>query len=165
MTIILHGMCYSGKTTLGYLLSKKLNIPFLDSRDVFLKMYKISEIEFLKKYGRDSFIEAEKLSLEQDFGNIVLSLAGSSIYYSNQMKELSKNSIIWLDVSYNLIVERKIKENKERPIVYPDGINTFEELYNERVKLYPKYTTHRIIVNSREPPNETVEKILRVITD
>ena len=163
MTIILHGMCYSGKSTLGKLLAERLGIPFLDSRDLFFREHRISEIEFLSKYGRDLFIKAEKKSLNQSFGNIVLSVGGSAIYYPEQMSNLSKYNIIWLDVSYDLIIDRKSREGKERPIVYPDGIITFEELYNQRVKLYPKYTNHRIIVNQKESPEETINKILTVI--
>ena len=165
MAIILHGMCYSGKSTLGRLLAERLNIPFLDSKDLFFRKHGINEIEFLSKHGRDLFIKAEKESLNQSFDNIVLSLAGSSIYYPEQMKNLSKYNIIWVDVSYDLIKERKSKEGKERPIVYPDGVNTFEELYNQRVKLYPKYISHRIIVNQKESPEETINKILSVIAN
>ena len=100
-----------------------MNIPFLDSKDLFFREHGISEIEFLSKYGRDLFIKAEKKSLNQSFGNIVLSLAGSLLFIiPEQMGNLSKYNIIWLDVSYDLIKERKSKEGKERPIVYPDGI-------------------------------------------
>ena len=53
-------MCYSGKSTLGKLLAERLGLPFLDSRDLFFREHGISEIEFLSKYGRDLFIEAEK---------------------------------------------------------------------------------------------------------
>lgn len=164
MTIILQGMCYSGKTTLGKMLAEKLDIPFLDSRDLFLKEYKVSEIEYLNKNGRDLFSKAEKKSLDQSFGNIVLSLAGSSIYYPKQMKNLKKdNTIIWLDVSFDLIKERKSKESRIRPIVYPDNIKTFEQLYNQRVKLYPRYSHRKIIVNSSEIPEKTVNKILNLL--
>jgi shikimate kinase len=56
MTIILQGMCYAGKTTLGELLGKKLNLPVLDSRDIFMDKYNISEVDYLEKYGREKFI-------------------------------------------------------------------------------------------------------------
>jgi len=158
-------MCYSGKSTLGKILADRLSIPFLDSRDLFLREHGKSEIEFLSKHGRDLFIEAEKKSLNQTFGNIVLSVGGSAIYYPEQMGNLSKYIIIWLDVSYDLIKKRKSKEGNDRPIVYPDGIKTFEKLYDQRVKLYPKYTSHRIIVNEEESPGETINKILRVISN
>ena len=79
MTIILQGMCYSGKSTLGKMVAAKLDIPFLDSKDLFIKIHGISEIDFLSLYGRDAFIEAEKESIRGSFGEIVLSLGGSAI--------------------------------------------------------------------------------------
>ena len=49
MTYILEGMCYAGKTTLGKMLGEKLNIPSMDSRDLFFNKYNISENDYLKK--------------------------------------------------------------------------------------------------------------------
>ena len=67
----------------------------------------MTESMYLEKYGKDSFIEAEKESLRQDFKG-VLSLAGSAVYYDEEMQALKeKYDIIWLDVEYNLIVQRK----------------------------------------------------------
>jgi shikimate kinase len=77
------------------------------------------------------------------------------------MKKLKeKYNVVWLDVDLELINDRKNKEARERPIVYPEGINSFEELYNQRVKLYPLYTTHHIKISTTEPPEKTLEKIL-----
>jgi shikimate kinase len=112
MTIILQGMCYSGKTTLGKMVADKIQIPFLDSRDLFIRTHGISEIDFLRKHGRDIFIEAEKESIRQSFGQIVLSLGGSAIYYPKEMTELKlKNIIVWLNVTFEIIKKRKEASN------------------------------------------------------
>lgn len=162
MTIILQGMCYSGKTTLGKMVADTLGIPFLDSRDLFIKTHGISEIDFLHIHGRDTFIEAEKRSIQQPFQNIVLSLGGSAIYYPEEMANLtSKYTIVWLDVPFDIIHSRKIAENKARPIVYPDGITTFKELYDQRAKLYPNYAHHTISVPTMEDPEKTRDKIIK----
>jgi len=158
--IIFQGMCYSGKSTLGKMTADMLGVPFLDSRDLFFKVYGVSEIEYLKKYGRDKFIEAEIKSLNYEFEG-VFSCGGSAVYYEDQMKKLKeKYNVVWLDVDFELIVNRKNKEALERPIVYPEGINTFEELYNERVKLYPLYTSHHIKVTNTESIHDTLKRIL-----
>ena len=161
---LFQGMCYSGKTTLGKLTANMLGVSFLDSRDLFLQTHNISEIDFLKKYGKNLFIEAEKECLKQDFKG-VLSLAGSAIYYDKEMTQLKqKYTIIWLDVDYNIIVQRQNAESKERPIVYPDGINSFLELYNQRHSLYEKYYDYKITVTENEPIKITLEKIKTLIT-
>jgi shikimate kinase len=164
MTIILQGMCYSGKSTLGKMVAAKLDIPFLDSKDLFIKIHGISEIDFLSLYGRDAFIEAEKESIRGSFGEIVLSLGGSATYYPEEMKMLKENNrIVWLNVPFKIIEERKEAENKERPVVYPDGITTFQELYEQRAKLYPKYAHYTIDVESTESPEKTRDKIISSI--
>ena len=162
--IILQGMCYSGKTTLGAILSRKLNVPFLDSRDLFQRTYQMSETEYLRKFGRDMFCEAEKATLSQAFGNIVLSLGGSACYYNNEMEILSKqNKIIWLDVSLNEIEKRMRSEGGIRPIVYPEGIKTFKQLYTHRRVLYEKYFTVKVEISNTETPRATVDNIMNVL--
>ena len=101
MTIVLCGMCYSGKTTIGKLLAEKLNKNGLDSRDIFKKEYGMTETEYLQKYGRDKFKIAEEKSYYQNFDDMVISLAGSAIYYDNIMNEFLLNpqyTVVWLDV-------------------------------------------------------------------
>ena len=160
-SIIFQGMCYSGKSTLGKMTADALGVDFLDSQDLFFKIYGISEIDYLKNYGREQFSESEKKSLNHNFDG-VFSCGGSAVYYDSEMNILkNKYHIIWLDVDYNVIVDRKEKEGRERPIVFPEGINSFEELYNERAKLYRKYATHVIKVTENESVSITVQKILR----
>ena len=146
-TIIFQGMCYSGKTTLGNMLADVLGCRFLDSRDLFLKSHNISEIDFLSSMGQPKFKQAERQTLQQNFNNMVLSLGGSAIYYPEEMEELYKKyTIIWLNVPFDVILERRKEGGFSRPIVYPSGIKSFKELYNQRSALYPKYS-HIININ------------------
>lgn len=157
---IFQGMCYSGKSTLGKMTADTLGLPFLDSRDLFFKTHGISEIEYLKQHGREKFIEAEKVSLQQDFEG-VLSLGGSAVYYHEEMTTLKeKYNIIWLDVDYDVIIQRKNAEARERPIVYPDGIDSFLQLYQQRSKLYEQYYDYKVKVIDNESIKRTVQKIL-----
>lgn len=164
MTIVLCGMCYSGKTTIGKLLAEKLNKNCLDSRDIFNKEYGMTETEYLQKYGRDKFKIAEEKSYYQNFDDMVISLAGSAIYYDNIMNEFLSNpkyTVIWLDVPLHIIEKRKKAEEWERPIVYPDGITTFEELFNERYMKYKKYHNIQICVTDIDTPNDVIDKIIK----
>jgi len=157
---IFQGMCYSGKSTLGKMVADTIGVPFLDSRDLFFKVHGTSEIEFLKEHGREKFIEAEKKSLHHEF-NGIFSLGGSAVYYPEEMKILKeKYNIIWLDVDYDVIVRRKENEAKERPIVYPDGIENFRQLYEQRRELYKNYYDYKIEVHKDEDIKKTVQKIL-----
>lgn len=161
MTIFLIGMCYSGKTTIGKFLSEKLNKKWLDSRDIFISKFNISENEYLSKYGSTKFQQAEEESICQDFGDSIISLGGSAIYYPKQMQYIKDNhTVIWLDAPFNLILQRKSNENWERPIVFPNGITSFQDLYYERYKLYQNYYTIKINIKHNDSPKDVVKNIL-----
>ena len=163
-TIILQGMCYSGKTTLGSLLGEALDLSFVDSRDLFMREHGISEIDYLSSQGRYNFIEAEKKSLRQRFDNMVVSLGGSAIYYPEEMNNLYKEyTIVWLNVPLHIIKERKHLDSMIRPILYPLGIVTFEELYKQRVALYPQYAHKIINVGEKDTPSMVIGKILEIL--
>ena len=161
--IIFQGMCYSGKSTLGKITADILGVPFLDSRDLFFKVYGMSEIDYLKLPGREEFKEAERKSLHHDFIG-VFSCGGSAIYYPEEMKILNeKYTIVWLDVDFDLIVKRKEAEGWERPIVFPDGINTFKELYEQRRNLYKQLDSVVVKVTEEEDIKVTSQKIIRAL--
>lgn len=162
-TIFLQGMCFSGKTTTGKYLSKKLGIEFLDSRDIFYQMHNEYDLDYLSRYGNERFCNAEKKSFLQNFGIKVVALSGSALYYEDLMTKLrNEHIVVWLNVSYESILDRKNKEESHgiiRPIVYPDGILDFEDLYDKRTKLYKKYATIEIDIEY----NDSIENILKKI--
>lgn len=161
MTLFLIGMCYAGKTTIGNLLSQRLGKKWIDSRDIFKNMYGVSENDYLLQHGQDQFGKAEAMSISQDFGDIVVSLGGSAIYYPEQMREIQANhTIIWLNAPFEVIQDRKSKENWQRPIVYPNGIGSFQELYNQRHSLYKTYHTIEIPIFDIDSPDDIVNRIL-----
>ena len=161
--IIFIGMCYSGKTTLGKEISDRMGYRFLDSRDLFFKFYKMSENEYLDKYGKEDFQEAEKNSLHYEFEGI-LSCGGSAIYYTDIMKKFSEQyNLVWLNVSYENILKRKEKDKMQRPIVYPEHIKNFRELYDFRKDLYKKYANIIIDVDDDEKIEDTTNKILKYL--
>ncbi len=161
MTIFLIGMCYAGKTTIGKLLSEKLHKRGIDSRDIFMSKFNMSENEYLTKYGKTKFQQAEELSISQDFGDSVISLGGSAIYYTKQMRHILDNyTVIWLDVPLDVILKRKSNENWERPIVFPDGIETFQDLNYQRKELYEKLHTIKIPIQETDSANDVVDNII-----
>lgn len=161
MTIFLIGMCYAGKTTLGKCLSEKMNKKWLDSRDIFISKFNMTENEYLTQHGKDLFQEAELLSITQDFGDQIISLGGSAIYYTKQMEDICDNhTVIWLNVPFDVILKRKSNEKWERPIVYPNGVNSFQELFVQRKELYKNNHNVKINIEETDTKDTVVEKIL-----
>ena len=156
-------MTYSGKSTLGPMLAKKLNLPFKDFRDLFYETYKITENEFLTKYG--AFSNAERSILTQPYDDIVISLSGSCVYHNQEMRNL-KGTVIYLNPILDILQERRNKDpNKDvRPILYPPGINSYTQLYHQRKDLYPMYAHHIININTDELPEDTLAKVMTKIS-
>ena len=53
--LVLVGMMASGKSTIGYLISKRLNINFVDIDKVIEKKMKMKIFDIFKKNGEDFF--------------------------------------------------------------------------------------------------------------
>jgi shikimate kinase len=158
--VVLQGMCYAGKTTLGAMVGEKLGLPFLDSRDLFRQTHGVSELEYLAEHGSKGFGMAERACLEQDFEDVVLALAGSSVYYDEQMERLHERyPVVHLNVPLPVIQRRRAADPAERPIVYPEGVDTFDALYRQRAALYPRWADVRIDVTADDTPDEVSRRI------
>tara|TARA_B100000282_G_scaffold273709_1_gene229826 strand:- start:618 stop:1130 length:513 start_codon:yes stop_codon:yes gene_type:complete len=138
--IVFLGMMGSGKTTIGSLVSKKLNLNFFDI-DEYIETKigeKISKIFDKKgeKYFRD--IE-EKATLEiLKKKNIVIALGGGAFINANIRREVLKNHIsFWLKLDDKTILKR-ITKNSKRPIAYNLSADKLVELIKKRTEIYSK---------------------------
>ncbi len=137
--IILIGMPASGKSTLGVILAKVLGYKFIDS-DILIQEKqgrKLSEI--IEEEGIDGFIEIEnEVNASIDAQKTVISTGGSAVYGEKAMEHFKKiGTVIYLHVDYDRLVKR-LSDIKQRGVVIRPG-QTFEQLYDERMKLYKKY--------------------------
>ena len=155
-------MCYSGKTTIGRLLSERLCVPWYDFAELFKQKFKKTELEYLKDHGSKFFKEAELHLMKKKYDKMILSLSGSSIYYEEEMLRLFEDKnvkVIFLNPPLDVINKRRKAEGCERPIVYPPGINSFDELYKERYGLYSKYANIVVNIGEEHVPDDVASDI------
>ena len=136
--IVLIGMMGSGKSTIGYLLSKNINFNFLDVDKHIEKEtnLKINDI-FLKK-GENYFRNLEeKITLKLLKGKEkVISLGGGGFLNKNIRSEILKNNVsFWLSWKSSTIIKR-ISKSKKRPIAYNSDEDDLKKLINERSNIY-----------------------------
>ena len=138
--LVFLGMMGSGKTTLGKIVSKKLNKNFIDidhEIEIREKM-KISEL-FLKK-GEPFFRKLEeKISLQNlKKKNTVISLGGGAFINKKIQSEVLKNHIsFWLKWDNKNLIKR-IKNSQKRPIAIQLSDNDLNKLIDKRSKIYAK---------------------------
>ena len=138
--IVFLGMMGSGKTTIGSLVSKKLNLNFFDIDEYVEKKIgeKISKI--FDKKGEKFFRDIEeKTTLEiLKKKNIIIALGGGAFINANIRREVLRNHIsFWLKLDDKTILKR-IKKNPKRPIAYNLSTEKLIQLIKKRTEIYSK---------------------------
>ena len=138
--IVFLGMMGSGKTTIGSLVSKKLNLNFFDIDEFIEKKIgeKISEI--FNKKGEKFFRDIEeKTTLEiLKKKNVVIALGGGAFINANIRREVLRNHIsFWLKLDDKTILKR-IKKNSKRPIAHNLSTEKLIQLIKKRTEIYSK---------------------------
>ena len=136
--IVLIGMMGSGKSTIGYLLSKTIDAKFEDI-DKIIEIetgYKINDI--FEKKGEIYFRNLEEkitLKILKNSKNVI-ALGGGGFLNKNIRKEvLSNNLSFWLNWKSSTIISRIFK-SKKRPVASSLNKNDLKNLIYERSKIY-----------------------------
>ena len=136
--IVLLGMMGSGKSTIGFLLSKNINSSFLDVDKFIEKETNLKIHDIFQKKGESYFRDIEEkitLKLLKNKGQVI-SLGGGGFLNKNIRKEILKNHIsFWLNWKSSTLINRILK-SKKRPIAFNSNENDLKKLISERVSIY-----------------------------
>ena len=136
--LVLLGMMGSGKSTIGYLLSKNLNIELNDVDEIIEKEEGCKISEIFEKRGEVYFRKIEeKITLKLLGSNKkIISLGGGGFINNNIRNEVLSNHIsFWLDWNNSILINR-IKRSKKRPIAFNLTENQIKKIISERSKIY-----------------------------
>ena len=136
--LVLLGMMGSGKSTIGHLLSKNLNIELNDVDEIIEKEEGCKISEIFEKKGEICFRKIEeKITLKLLGSNKkIISLGGGGFINDNIRSEVLSNHIsFWLDWNNSTLINR-IKRSKKRPIAFNLTENQIKKIISERSKIY-----------------------------
>jgi shikimate kinase len=163
MTITLIGMPAVGKTCMGKMLSKKLNMRTIDGDKLIEKNTGKRLYEIIEEQGLEGFMKLEEetlLSIEDD--NVIITPGGSAIYYPRVMEHFKKKGIVlYLYAGPNTIIKR-LGDFSKRGLVLKEG-QTIYDLFDERTPLLEKYADIKVNCNGMaftRYREEALEKIL-----
>ncbi len=138
--LILIGNMAAGKTVIGQLLAKKLNLKFYDTDYIVEKKVKMKIFQIFEKKGEAAFRNLEKkiiLNLLKK-NNSVISFGGGAFLNKIIRKNTQKNGLtIWLKQDPKILIDR-IKKNNKRPIALNLSHNELRNLMINRSKFYAK---------------------------
>ena len=163
--IVLIGKKGSGKSTIGALLSKKMNMKFIDidSKIEIIEKQTISQIFKLKgeKYFRTIEVKTILSLLDSKEKQLILSLGGGSFLDEKVRKNVKNNSLsFWLNWKPSTIIKR-IRKSSKRPLIQGLDDQEIEKMMLERNKYYAK-SNFKINCDNHKK-NEIVDKIVSVL--
>ena len=151
--IVLIGMPGCGKSTVGVLLAKALQMDFVDT-DIVLQQQQGKKLqEIIDQVGNDAFLKMEEdcvcgLECDQTF----VATGGSVVYVKEAMRLLHENGlIVYILLPYEEI-ERRLSNLATRGVTLKKG-QTLRNLYDERIPLYEAEADYTF-----EPEESDVQK-------
>lgn len=150
--IVLIGMAGCGKSTIGKILSEKLQKDFMDTDEMIENAENKSIPEIIGKYGEDYFRTAEKfaVNLAGREKSSVIATGGGVVTRPENYMPLKQNGII---VFINRDAEKLSTDN--RPLSQLHGV---KELYEKRMPLYRQFA--HIEVDGNGTVEEVAENII-----
>ena len=158
--IVLIGIMGCGKSTIGRLLSEKLNLSFVDMDNSIENKTKMKINDIFKTYGEDYFRTLEEQIAEElsKKSGLVISTGGGIVTKEESISYLKNNGIvIFLKRDLNDILKINMKN---RPLLNNNPEKIFE-IMNQRKALYEKYSD--FCISNDDNPKNTVEKIIEII--
>ena len=160
--IVFLGMMGSGKSSIGILVSKKLNLPFTDIDNLIVENTGMSILEIFEKKGENYFRKLEeKITLKCLKKNKnIISLGGGGFINIKIRKEILTNHIsFWLNWDESILLKR-IKGSKKRPLVSKSTEQEIRTIIRNRSKIY---TNAQYKINCNKlTKTEIVKKILKI---
>ena len=152
----------SGKSTIGRLLAKKLNIRFVDIDNYIEVISKMKISEIFKKKGENSFRKLEqKVTLEfLEKTGYVISLGGGGFINEKIRMKVQKNAMgVWLNCNSEILIKR-IRKNNKRPLTTKIDDNELKNWIINRSKIYSK-SKYRVNCTNMNKI-EIVNKIIKI---
>ena len=164
--ILLVGMMGVGKTSLGRIIAKKLQLPFVDSDKEIEAMTGFTISDLFARYGEKEFRAGEERVMARLLSSepCVLS-SGGGAFLSEKTRKLAaeKAFSVWIKAEADVISFRT-EGRTHRPLVpAADNQRIIERLVSE---CYPIYATADVTIPSyAEHPSKTAIRLLKKLEE
>ena len=160
--LVFLGMMGSGKSSIGNLVSKKLNLPFVDVDSLIEENTGMTISEIFKVKGENYFRYIEEKITLKCLKKIksIISLGGGGFVNSKIRKEILANHLsFWLNWDEAILIKR-IKGSKKRPLVFKSTDQEIRAIIKNRSKIY---SNAKFKINCNKlTKTEIVKKIIKI---
>ena len=160
--LVFLGMMGSGKSSIGNLVSKKLDLTFIDIDSLIVENTGMNVLEIFEKKGEDYFRNLEEKITLRYLKKIrhVVSLGGGGFINTKIRKEILANHFsFWLNWDESILIKRIIN-SKKRPLAIKSTEKEIRAIIKDRSKIYTK-AQFKINCN-KLTKTEIVKKIIKL---
>lgn len=162
--IILFGFMGAGKSTVGELVAKKLNMKFIDLDEYLVKNYcgeKDGSKKILRNFPEHKFRELECLVVK-DLSykeHTVIATGGGTVLNTTNYKLLKHDGrMFFLNIPLKVAYDR-LEDDDSRFLLSVDNKNeVIEKLYLERIDKYISLAD--VVIDASRSPEEVCDKII-----
>ena len=151
--IILIGMPGCGKSTIGKMLSKKLDKSFIDADEEIIRKANMTITDIFTTWGEEGFrkIETEVLAELGQKSNLIIATGGGCVTRQENYNSLHQNgTIYWIQRDISML------PTDGRPL---SQTNNLSQMYLTRKPLYEKFADETVV--NDESVSNAVNKIIR----
>ncbi len=163
--VFLIGLMGSGKTTIGQLLAKRLQLTFIDSDHELEQRTGVSVATIFEIEGESVFRQREAAIIDELSSRrpIVLSTGGGAVLDPQTRCVLrERGMVVYLHSTAETSYER-IRRNRDRPLLMvTDPLARLKQLYELRHPLYLA-TAHVVVESYRDRPTAVINEIANAL--
>jgi shikimate kinase len=159
-SLIFCGIKHCGKSTLGKILARELELPFCDTDELLESQYHAPVRTLFKEWGEEEFRRREALLLAGLESQVpgVISLGGGALLRQENQKTVKKlGTLIWCDIDDRTAFQR-IAAGGLPPFLAgeADPFEKFEQNNKERRKIFEACCGLRFVPDPQSSPEENV---------
>lgn len=165
--IVLIGPMAAGKTYIGTHLARFYGYEFLDADQLIVERYgEVSEI--FEIFGEAYFRELERKTIEEVltspvYRNTVFSLGGGAPMTDSVAELLKDECVVYILVDADTVTPR-ITGNKTRPLLQPNPVERWTEIFERRRSRYEELTHFTLDARGGRPITEMTAEIQAYVT-
>lgn len=161
--IYLIGYMGTGKTSVGKLLSERLNLPLLEMDETLSERFGMTINEIFDAFGEDAFRSAESdllLEISTLENPSVVSCGGGVVLNDKNREILRESGITVLLQAKPQEIYNRLKNNNDRPLISGSNkLKKISKIYEERLPLYEE-AAEIITDTDNKTPEEIVDELI-----
>jgi len=166
MNIVLTGMMGTGKTDVGKMLSRKLNMEYISTDQIIEKDVGMTIPEIFKGKGESYFREVETKAIKcvAMLDNFVIDTGGGVVLKKENMEELEKNGVVICLTATPEVIMKRTSKTDYRPLLnVSDREDEINKILRKRQQFYNRCS--KMIDTSNKRIEEVVNEIIDFLSE